>query len=122
MVLNATFNNSSAISWRAVLLVEETGEPVENHLPFKSRICKLELIDHETDEIGAQVKQIEGLFKYNYYNKNRSSKKSISNTARHDIAELLLNVALSTINKQTNKMAYRVSFLICQFIFILVPI
>jgi hypothetical protein len=30
MVLNATFNNISVISWRSVLLVEETGE---NHLP-----------------------------------------------------------------------------------------
>jgi hypothetical protein len=78
MVLNATFNNSSAISWRSVLLVEETGEPVENHWPVKSHLGKLELIAHETDEIGAQIKQIEGLFKYNYYNKNRSSKKSIS--------------------------------------------
>jgi hypothetical protein len=27
MVLNATFNNISAISWRSVLLVEETGVP-----------------------------------------------------------------------------------------------
>ena len=27
MVFNATFNNISAISWRSVLLVEETGEP-----------------------------------------------------------------------------------------------
>ena len=26
MVFNATFNNISAISWRSVLLVEETGE------------------------------------------------------------------------------------------------
>jgi hypothetical protein len=26
MVLNATFNNISAISWQSVLLVEETGE------------------------------------------------------------------------------------------------
>jgi hypothetical protein len=30
MVFNATFNNISAISWRSVLLVEETGE---NHRP-----------------------------------------------------------------------------------------
>jgi hypothetical protein len=29
-VFNATFNNISAISWRPVLLVEETGVPVEN--------------------------------------------------------------------------------------------
>ena len=31
MVLNATFNNISVISWRSVLLVEETGGPRENH-------------------------------------------------------------------------------------------
>jgi hypothetical protein len=31
MVFNATFNNISAISWRSVLLVEESGEPGENH-------------------------------------------------------------------------------------------
>jgi hypothetical protein len=29
MVFNATFNNISAISWRLVLLVEETGVPRE---------------------------------------------------------------------------------------------
>jgi len=31
MVFNATFSNISAISWRSVLLVEETGVPRENH-------------------------------------------------------------------------------------------
>jgi len=37
MVLNATFNNISVISWRsAVLLVEETGGPGENHRPVAS--------------------------------------------------------------------------------------
>jgi hypothetical protein len=29
MVFNATFNNISVVSWRWVLLVEETGEPGE---------------------------------------------------------------------------------------------
>jgi hypothetical protein len=29
MVFNATFNNASVISWRSVLLVEETGVPRE---------------------------------------------------------------------------------------------
>jgi hypothetical protein len=33
MVFNATFNNISVISWRSVLLVEETGGPEENHRP-----------------------------------------------------------------------------------------
>ena len=36
MVLNATFNNISVISWRSVLLVEETGVPGENHRPVPS--------------------------------------------------------------------------------------
>ena len=31
MVFNATFNAISAISWRSVLLVEETEVPGENH-------------------------------------------------------------------------------------------
>jgi hypothetical protein len=32
-MLNATFNNISVISWRSVLLLEETGVPGENQLP-----------------------------------------------------------------------------------------
>jgi hypothetical protein len=36
MVFNATFNNISVISWRSVLLVEETGLPEENHQPIAS--------------------------------------------------------------------------------------
>jgi hypothetical protein len=32
LVLNATFNNISVISWRPVLLVEETGITGESHL------------------------------------------------------------------------------------------
>jgi hypothetical protein len=41
MVFNATFNNTSVISWRSVLLVEETGATGENHrLPASYRqIC-----------------------------------------------------------------------------------
>ena len=31
MVYNATFNNISVISWRLVLMVEETGVPGEKH-------------------------------------------------------------------------------------------
>ena len=36
MVFDATFNNISVISWRSVLLVEETGVPGENHRPVVS--------------------------------------------------------------------------------------
>jgi hypothetical protein len=36
MLLNAIFNDISVISWRSVLLVEETGLPGENHRPVAS--------------------------------------------------------------------------------------
>ena len=36
MALNYTFNNTSVISWRYVLLVEETVVPGENHRPLAS--------------------------------------------------------------------------------------
>jgi len=36
MLLNATFNNISVISWQSVLLVEETGAPRQNHRPVAS--------------------------------------------------------------------------------------
>jgi len=36
MVFNATFNNISAISWRLVLLLEETRVPTETHRPVAS--------------------------------------------------------------------------------------
>jgi hypothetical protein len=36
MVLNATFNNISAISWWSVLLLEETEVPKGNHRPAAS--------------------------------------------------------------------------------------
>ena len=33
MVFNATFSNISVMSWRSILLVEQTGIPGENHRP-----------------------------------------------------------------------------------------
>ena len=36
MVINATFSNISVISWRSVVLVEETGVARENHRPAVS--------------------------------------------------------------------------------------
>ena len=37
MVIYATFNNSSAILWQSVILVEETGVARENHWPLASQ-------------------------------------------------------------------------------------
>jgi hypothetical protein len=36
VMFSATFNNISVISWRSVLLMEETGVPGENHRPVAS--------------------------------------------------------------------------------------
>jgi hypothetical protein len=38
MVLNATFNNISIISWRSVLLVGDCGGPGENHQPVTDKL------------------------------------------------------------------------------------
>ena len=44
MIFNATFNNISVISWRSVLMVEETGIPKENHRPVTIHWQTLSLI------------------------------------------------------------------------------
>jgi hypothetical protein len=76
MVFNATFNNISAISWRSVLLVEETGEswkkqrPVTSHwqlLPHK--VVHLSLI-----EIPANVTFISQKYKRRILSKHFQSK------------------------------------------------
>jgi predicted component of type VI protein secretion system len=36
IAFTATFSNISAISWRTVLVVEETGVPEDNHRPWAS--------------------------------------------------------------------------------------
>ena len=58
MVLNTTFNNISAISWRSVLLVKETGGSGENHWPVTSHwqtlshnVVHLALIEIRTHNI-----------------------------------------------------------------------
>ena len=43
MVIKATFNNISVISWQSVLLVDKTGVPRENHRPAASH---LQIISH----------------------------------------------------------------------------
>jgi hypothetical protein len=50
MVFNATFNNISAISWRSVLLVEETGVPEENYRPAAYLTHKLYHIHGSTKD------------------------------------------------------------------------
>jgi hypothetical protein len=58
MVLNATFNTISVISWWLVLLVGETGGPGENHRPvachwqtLSHNVVHLALIEIQTHNI-----------------------------------------------------------------------
>jgi hypothetical protein len=52
MVFNATFNNSSDISWRfIVLLMEETGIPGENHRPAAILITHLSMSGIRTHDV-----------------------------------------------------------------------
>jgi hypothetical protein len=58
MLLNATFNKISVISWQSALLVEETDGPRENHRPVASHrqtlshnVVHLALIEIQTQNI-----------------------------------------------------------------------
>jgi len=42
-VLNATFSNIAAISWRPVLVMEEAGVPGENHRQATGKLYHLRL-------------------------------------------------------------------------------
>ena len=52
MVFNATFNNSSVISWRFAYLVKETGVPGENHPHWQTlshnvvHLALIEILNH----------------------------------------------------------------------------
>ena len=75
MVFNATFKNISVISWRAVLLVEETRGPGENHRPVASHwqtwphsAVHLALIEIRTHNISGDIgTDCIGSCKFNYH-------------------------------------------------------
>jgi hypothetical protein len=60
MVFNATFNNISVISLQAVLLVEETGLPRENHLPATSHWQNL------SHDVVSSTPRLSGIRTYNF--------------------------------------------------------
>jgi hypothetical protein len=51
MLFNATFNTIIVISWRSVLLMEETGKPEENHRPVASNWRTLKKLDMIVDRV-----------------------------------------------------------------------
>jgi len=86
MVFNATFNNISAISWLSVLLVKETGE---NHQPVASH---WQTLSHNV--VLSDLRQVGGF-------SPGTSFSSTNESDRHDITEILLKMALNTINQTT---------------------
>jgi hypothetical protein len=54
MVLNATYNNISVISWRTVILVEEIGGPGDNH---RSAASHWQTLSHNVVQIYFQPRQ-----------------------------------------------------------------
>ena len=87
MVINATFNNISVISWRSVLLVEETRVPeITTDLP--------QVTDSD---------KVYQLLAHGRWFSPDTTASSTTKTGRHDIAEILLKVALNTINKSINQ-------------------
>jgi hypothetical protein len=63
VLINATFNNISVISWRSILLVVETGGHGENHRPVPSHrqplshnVVHLALIEIQTHNISGDRK------------------------------------------------------------------
>jgi hypothetical protein len=69
MAFNATFNYISVISWRSVLLMEETGGPGENHRPvacnwqtLSHNVVHLALIEIRTHSISGNMHYLGNLF------------------------------------------------------------
>jgi hypothetical protein len=87
MVINATFNNISVISWQSVLLLEETRVPeITTDLP--------QVTDSD---------KVYQLLAHGRWFSPGTPASSTTKTDRHDIAEILLKVALNTINKSINQ-------------------
>ena len=94
MVVNTTFNNVSVLSWRSVLLVEETGGPGENHRPvashwqtFSHNVVHLALMGLTTSVvIGTDCK---GSSKSNYHRSR--SRRPLVNNIHHDYRKPYMN-------------------------------
>ena len=95
MVFNTTFNNISVILWQSVLLVEETGVPIEDHWSCEFESCSWRDLLNTT----LCDKVCQWLTTGRWFSPG-TPVSSTNKTGRHDIAEILLKVALNTI-KQT---------------------
>ena len=64
LVFNTTFNNISAISWRSVLLAQETGDPRENHRPAA---CHCQTLSHNVVHLALSGIRTHSIRKDQYY-------------------------------------------------------
>ena len=60
MVFNATFNNTSVLSWRSVLLVATTGLPGENH---RHVVCHWQTLSHNVVLSGFRTNNVSVKYK-----------------------------------------------------------
>jgi hypothetical protein len=96
MVFNANFNNISAISWQAALLVEETRVPGENHRPAACKHCEFQSRVRGVLDTTLCDKVCQLLAAGRWFSPG-TLVSSTNKTDCHDIAEILLKLALNTI-------------------------
>jgi hypothetical protein len=89
MVFSATFNNISVISWRSVLLGEETGVPEKT----------IELSQVIDKRLAAASDKVYQLLAHDRWFSPGTPASSTTKTDHHDVAEILLKVVLNTKNQ-----------------------
>jgi hypothetical protein len=89
-VYNATFSNISAISWRSVLVVEEAGVPGENDTNLNYYVQSTITLKKRKKNANKST--------HNFMFSPGTPASSTTKTDRHDIAEILLNVAFLLLN------------------------
>jgi hypothetical protein len=95
---SATFNNISAISWRTVLVVDEgvaqwvRSLDLTTHAAWvRARLCKLQ---KGCTRLAAASDKVYQLLAHGRWFSPGTPASSTTKTVRHDIAEILLKVAL----------------------------
>jgi hypothetical protein len=109
MVFNATFNNISDISCRSALLVEETGLPGENHRPaarhwqtWSHNVVSCEFQFYSGGVLDTTLcDQVCQCLAAGRWFSPGNPVSSTNKADLHDISEILLKVALNTINLTT---------------------
>jgi hypothetical protein len=91
-VFNATFSNISAISWRP----GNSYKPITNTTWVRARLCKLQ---KGCTRLAAASDKVYRLLAHGRWFSPGTPASSTTKTGRHDIAEILLKVALNTINQ-----------------------